>query len=68
MKTRDQLFIITAAIAVAGLIIYQASHHKKTNRMLNDIADEGYETAPDILFPNNEKQNHTLRYGPVLPV
>lgn len=34
--------------------------------MLQDIADEGYETASDILFPGQRFSNE-LRYGPVIP-
>jgi hypothetical protein len=67
MKTRDKILFATALIAVAGLFVYAARHHKKTDRMLSDIADEGYETAPDLLFPNKAKKHDKLRYGPVLP-
>jgi len=67
MKTRDKIILATAAIAVAGLFVYAASRHKKNKRMLNEIADEGYETAHDVLFPGKEKRDHKLRYGPVLP-
>ena len=34
--------------------------------MLQDIADEGYETASDILYPGKSFSNE-LRYGPVIP-
>ena len=68
MKTRNKIILATAAIAVTGLIVYAASRHKKTNKMLTEIADEGYETAPDVLFPDKQKRSNKLQYGPVLPV
>jgi len=68
MKTSNKIILATAAIAVTGLLIYAASRHKKTKKMLTEIADEGYETAPDVMFPGKEKRSSNLRYGPVLPV
>ena len=67
MKTRNKIMLATAAIAVTGLLVYAASRHKKTKRMLTEIADEGYETAPDVMFPGKDKRNSKLQYGPVLP-
>ncbi len=36
-------------------------------RMEVAVADEGYETAPDILYPNKKTFGDNLHYGPVLP-
>ena len=66
MKTSNKILLGVAAVAVAGLVVY-AANRKKTHRMLEQIADEGYETAHDVLFPDNEKRNKKLQYGPVLP-
>ncbi len=66
MKTSNKILLGVAAIAVAGLVVY-AVKRKKTHRMLDQIAEEGYETAPDVLFPNKEKRDRKLQYGPVLP-
>jgi hypothetical protein len=38
-----------------------------TKRMLNQIADEGYETAHDVLFPGKRLGSKNLQYGPVIP-
>lgn len=35
---------------VVGLVIYLARRHK-SNRMSEQVAEHGYETAHDILFP-----------------
>jgi len=67
MKTRNKIIFATAAVAVAGLLVYAASRHKKTKRMLSEISDEGYETAHDVLYPTKEKRSSKLKYGPVLP-
>ena len=66
MKTSTKILLGVAAVAVAGLVVY-AANRKKTHQMLEQIADEGYETAHDVLFPDNEKRNKKLQYGPVLP-
>jgi hypothetical protein len=42
-----------ASIAVVGLVVFLAlkSKESRTFQKLDRIADEGYETAGDILFP-----------------
>ena len=56
---------------VVGLIIYVVRRSKdsrsKTKRMLEDIAEHGYETAHDVLFPEKKKGSRKVQYGPVLP-
>lgn len=68
MKTRNKILLATAAIAVTGLLVYAASRHKKNKKMLSEISDEGYETAPDVMFPGKDKRSSNLKYGPVIPV
>ncbi len=58
--------MILAAIGTAAITLYLI-HRRNTKRMLENIADEGYETAPDILFPD-KNVSRKLHYGPVLPV
>ncbi|HEX8357999.1 MAG TPA: hypothetical protein VF610_11325 [Segetibacter sp.] len=50
---RYKVIIGVASIAVIGLVVFLAGKNKesKTFEKLNRIADEGYETAGDILFP-----------------
>jgi hypothetical protein len=59
------LLIIGAALAV-GAITVLLREEKKTCDMLNKVADEGYETASDVLFPNTKKGNRKQHYGPVV--
>lgn len=35
--------------------------------MLKRVADEGYETAIDVLYPLKRNGVRTLHYGPVIP-
>lgn len=49
----------------ASLLAYFLRRHK-TRRMLQSIANEGYETAADILYPD-DRRGGDLLYGPVLP-
>ncbi|MEP7166160.1 MAG: hypothetical protein ABI741_15770 [Ferruginibacter sp.] len=67
MKTRNKILLASATIAVTGLLVYAASRHKKTKKMLSEIANEGYETAHDVMYPGKDKRNSKLKYGPVLP-
>jgi len=66
MKTRNKILFGLSVAAIVGLIVY-VIRKKNTKKMLNQIADEGYETAHDILFPNKEKRDSRLQYGPVIP-
>ncbi|TDH26440.1 hypothetical protein EXU57_10105 [Segetibacter sp. 3557_3] len=52
MKTSSRILLGVAAVTLAGVIIYyvNSKQHRKTY-MLAQVADEGYETAEDILFP-----------------
>ena len=55
------------AIITAVIIIIKSSKND-TEHQLNKVADEGYETAHDILYPSQRLQaDKRLRYGPVLP-
>ena len=70
MKLSNKLIIGLTLVAAAGVVVYfskSASKGSKTRRMLNQIADEGYETAQDVLFPNKNIQDKNLHFGPVIP-
>ena len=55
------------AMTIGAFGVYLFGHIKdKTQGMLNRIADEGYETAYDILYPG-ENNEVNLHYGPVIP-
>lgn len=55
-----------AAISALGIVVYVSSK-KKTRKQLTSIAEEGYEIAQDILFPDKKLKEKKLHYGPVLP-
>jgi hypothetical protein len=67
MKVLQKVALGFAAIAVAGIIIYVTGKRCDTKHMLDQIADEGYETATDVLFPGKSLHGRHLRYGPVIP-
>lgn len=56
MKTRQILILGITSIAAIGLVVLLAGRTKKHRIMerLDKIAEEGYETAGDILFPSNK--------------
>jgi hypothetical protein len=60
---------ITLGVGIIGLvgIALLLTRQSKTRRMLNQISDEGYETAHDILFPGERISARALHYGPVIP-
>ena len=62
-----KLVYALAIVAAGGLLAGMLLNRSKTNKRLSKISDEGYETAHDILYPQNDWRNRQLRYGPVLP-
>jgi len=68
MKLEQKLVLSLALVGVVGIALYFLSARKSDNtRMLNLIADEGYETAQDVLFPGKNIQQKNLHFGPVIP-
>ena len=66
MKTSKTLIYGVAAIAFTGLLVY-ATRRTNTKRRMAEVADEGYETAADLLHPKTNQRFKKLHYGPVLP-
>jgi hypothetical protein len=64
MKARTKIILALGAVALTGFILY-ATRRQKSNHRLDKVADEGYETAHDILFPSKSRRGKKLRYGPV---
>ena len=66
-KSTPKILIgVGIAAAAAGFIIY-AVRRQQVNRRHAKVADEGYETAHDILYPPKKYKRKKVRYGPVLP-
>jgi hypothetical protein len=56
MKTKKLLFVASATLATLLLvqIIKRRKAESRLERRLVAVADEGYETAEDILFPRKK--------------
>jgi hypothetical protein len=67
MKTTKKLIYGVAAIAFTSLLVY-ATRRANTKRRIAEVADEGYETAADLLYPKTNQRFKKLHYGPVLPL
>ncbi len=67
MKLSNKIVFGLAAAVAAAIVVYIA-RRSDTKRMLNQIADEGYETAHDILFPDKNIQAKHVQYGPVITI
>lgn len=68
MKKSTAILLATTAVTV-GVALYILSKKNKCEPIdTSKIADEGYETAHDILFPNRKNKPKDVHYGPVLPV
>ena len=67
MKISKTIALSLSLMALAGIVGYIAVKNSKTKRMLGVIADEGYETAEDILFPGKTVRSKNVHYGPVIP-
>jgi hypothetical protein len=50
MKTK-KILIATGITLIALLIIHTVKRKKAAKKRLSAVAEEGYETAEDILFP-----------------
>lgn len=50
-KKNKILLGVTAIGAISVIFLLTRKHKVKKEKMLDDIADEGYETAGDILYP-----------------
>jgi hypothetical protein len=66
MKSSRKIIYGAAAVALTGLLVY-AVRRTNTKKRMEQVADEGYETAADILHPKTNKRFKKLHYGPVLP-
>ncbi len=69
MKISKKTLFSLLALTAVGVVIYMSRKGKDEDceGKLAHIADEGYETANDILYPNHPRKEKNLRYGPVLP-
>ena len=52
MKTKK--ILIAAGVTLMTILIIRMVKSKKTKKRLTVVADEGYETAEDILFPKRK--------------
>lgn len=66
MKTSTKITLGIAAVAATCALIYATRSYNTRKRLLH-IANEGYETAHDILYPRQYNRGRKLQYGPVLP-
>jgi PhoPQ-activated pathogenicity-related protein len=66
MKINTKTFLGLTAIAAIGLTIYLIRRYSNKIK-LSQIADEGYEIAHDVLYPDKLPGSKKLHYGPVLP-
>jgi hypothetical protein len=64
MKRTLGTLVVLAGLT--GLGLYVAVRLRK-HRKLTQVADNGYETAHDVLYPGKELKSKKLRYGPILP-
>jgi hypothetical protein len=66
MRTIVKIALGITVIALIRHLLMSVNDITDT-RMEEAVADEGYETAPDILYPNRKMFGDNLHYGPVLP-
>ena len=67
MKKSTTILLATTAVTV-GIALYIISRRSNCATIdTSKIADEGYETAHDILYPYKKNKAKNVHYGPVLP-
>ena len=64
-KITQALLMVTSVALTFSAIMLASSMLRRKNRLIK-IADEGYETAHDILYPSRADK-YKLHFGPVLP-
>ena len=50
MKTRHIAIALVSTIAVSAVVLYMLRRNREEKKLI-DVADAGYETAHDILYP-----------------
>jgi hypothetical protein len=66
MKKATTISLSLIAVATTtGVLLYRA-RRRRQQRIRQAIANEGYETAPDILYPQHRRGGDEV-YGPILP-
>ena len=66
MRTGKKLIKILVIASGISLIRYMVKRYQYEWRDAR-VADEGYETAYDILFPEMKDDRKKKQYGPVIP-
>ncbi len=69
MKKKNKIILgvgIAAAAVGIGIMVYRTVRRRQADCRQAKVADEGYETAHDILFPG-KSQRKKVHYGPVFP-
>jgi hypothetical protein len=64
MKKISKVLIGLFLLTGVGIFVMRKIN---TRRKLEQVADNGYETAQDVLFPGKGIRSKKLHYGPVLP-
>ena len=67
MKKTNKFVLGVAVAAAVGFIVYALRSRRESAIRHARVSDEGYETAHDVLFPNQKSRSRKLRFGPVLP-
>lgn len=67
MKKSNILLVGLGTTIAIGVIVVYFARRNKSNRRHARVAEEGYETADDILFPGKRPRSRRFHYGPVFP-
>ncbi len=66
MSTVNKLIISVVVASVASYLVGITRRYQR-EKMLMLASNEGYEIAHDVLYPERQKKNRHLRYGPIFP-
>ncbi|MFI5130350.1 MAG: hypothetical protein ACHQFX_10180 [Chitinophagales bacterium] len=64
MKKTIKIAIGLTVLTGIGILVV---HELKRRRQSRKVADNGYETAHDVLYPGKKGKDKKLHFGPVLP-
>ncbi|WP_207494824.1 hypothetical protein [Aridibaculum aurantiacum] len=67
MTRTEKLLVLGGATLLLAAVsqLVRMKNKSNKNQMLQQVSDEGYETAADILFPGKKLNHSDQQYGPV---
>ena len=64
MKQTLKILVVVGALTGVGFFLVRKINKRRQSKR---VADNGYETAHDVLYPGKKVRHRKLHYGPIFP-